>query len=651
MTDVIKVLAKVRHRISRMSENEEDFELLAVRLQLHSYDDPKLLLLSKEQQERTRTPLRTVWEYFRLVVLRQPNSLEQFVLRTEPNDCSLVAKFSNIVEIDLRQSLLSINSISVNTMHIQHPLVNFLKKGGAEKLEELNREVEELPIFVFVHGLGGQMSNFEPLMGLLSQCLEVMSIDLPGFGILRRQRGRSITDYLTEEQAKLDSSWRLMLWEDFETDKLVEILQAWINQRVPSNKKIVLIGHLMGTHLVIKLAAKLEENKVEGMILLSPPPLAENNTSVKVHLPLTIKLFSYVPKVFDIFRVWDRIKGLRLHLVLRQLTSTTLLLTRLRQFRWNLDVDSPVVLRYMQGFRKATYDELALATSRYNDSGSTPNTTNQKTLILCGADDVITPSKYSRQAAEWLNTRARREISTFIEILQAGHSLLLNKPEFVSGTVLDHIERHYPERLHLSPTWVLSVKAKISGDKWGLKNEEKWRRTQLISRNITRRVGNAVEYAPLLAMKTLKEGDCDHLPQVLEARFYEEPNTAPVEGVLVAVIDISLDVPVYNPSLFQRVKYVKCPTVSKVVPDRAAIRRFIAIVDDLLETSSDVKAPLIAVHCHYGQNRTIFCCCCYLIERLGWTIEEAIEAFAVAKPPGIKHPHFIDALYVRYEDQ
>lgn len=634
-----------------MSENEEELELLAVRLQLQSYDDPKLLRLSKEQEERTCTPFRKIWEYIRLAVLRRLNALEQYVLRTEPNDCSMVAKFSKIVNIDLRQSLLTPSSISVNTMHIQHPLFNFLKKGGTEKLKELSHEVEELPIFVFVHGLGGQMSNFEPLMGLLSQCLEVMSIDLPGFGNLRRQRGRSITGYLDKEQIKLEASWMLMQWQDFDTDKIVELLQAWIAQEVPQNKKIVLIGHLMGTHLVIKLAAKLEEKKVEGMILLSPPPLAENVNSAKVHLPIPIKLFSYMPKLFNLFRVWDRIDGLRLHLVLRQLTSATLLLTRLRQFRWNLDVDTPVVLRYMLSFRKATLEELALATSRFNDSGSTPNTTNQKTLILCGADDVITPPKFSKLAVDWLNQRAQREISTFIEVAQAGHSLLLNKPEFVSGTVLDHIEHYYPERLHLSPTWVLNVKAKISGDKWGLKNEEKWRRTQLISQSITRRRGNTVEIAPLLAMKTLKEGDSDHLPPVLEAKFYGHPRTAPVEGNLVAVVDISLDVPVYNPSLFKQITYVKCPTVSKVVPDRAAIRRFIAIVDESLEANDNVDTPLIAVHCHYGQNRTIFCCCCYLIERLGWSIEEALEAFAVAKPPGIKHPHFIDALYVRYEDQ
>ena len=86
----------------------------------------------------------------------------------------------------------------------------------------------------------------------------------------------------------------------------------------------------------------------------------------------------------------------------------------------------------------------------------------------------------------------------------------------------------------------------------------------------------------------------------------------------------------------------------KVVPDQSAIRRFIQLVNDILHENT-VANPLIAVHCHYGFNRTGFLICCYLIEVLGWSVEEAVEGFKITKQPGIKHPHFIDALYVRYE--
>lgn len=37
-----------------------------------------------------------------------------------------------------------------------------------------------------------------------------------------------------------------------------------------------------------------------------------------------------------------------------------------------------------------------------------------------------------------------------------------------------------------------------------------------------------------------------------------------------------------------------------------------------------------------------------LVEELGFTIDQALAAFAAARPPGVKHQHFIDALRARY---
>lgn len=58
---------------------------------------------------------------------------------------------------------------------------------------------------------------------------------------------------------------------------------------------------------------------------------------------------------------------------------------------------------------------------------------------------------------------------------------------------------------------------------------------------------------------------------------------------------------------------------------------------------------LIAVHCHYGFNRTGLFICGYMIERLGYGVQEAIDAFKAARHPGIRHAHFIDELFVRYD--
>ena len=54
----------------------------------------------------------------------------------------------------------------------------------------------------------------------------------------------------------------------------------------------------------------------------------------------------------------------------------------------------------------------------------------------------------------------------------------------------------------------------------------------------------------------------------------------------------------------------------------------------------------------YSANRTGFFIVCYLVERVGYKLEDAIEEFARKRPPrGIKHEYFIDELYVRYAVQ
>ena len=42
----------------------------------------------------------------------------------------------------------------------------------------------------------------------------------------------------------------------------------------------------------------------------------------------------------------------------------------------------------------------------------------------------------------------------------------------------------------------------------------------------------------------------------------------------------------------------------------------------------------IGIHCSYGFNRTGFVVCSYLVEELGYTIDEALQAFSDSRPPG-----------------
>ncbi|RLV94348.1 Lipid droplet hydrolase 1 [Spathaspora sp. JA1] len=655
-----------------MSSDEDSRELLAI--SSSTSPEPvsrpqlaKLSQLSQAQIERTNTTLKKIVEFCKINFFGLQNQFEQYVIQNEPNDCSLVAKYCKTVDIDLRkQSGISVDNITVNALHIPHPLNNFMSNEANQISPEdvdISKELQESPILVFIHGLGGQMSQFEPLMGLLSQCSEIMSLDLPGFGNSRikfNDNYKTISNISNQDKQKISSSIQKMAWQDFTTENISNILYEFITQQIPDNKKVVLIGHSMGTHLSIKLTKKLPKHKVEGLILLSPPGLKDDvnitdaqskksSTSSSSLLNL-LAVFTFIPWLFNWFRSWDRLEGLNSKSVERQLSvGSNTVYNKLRQLRWNMDVDSSIVLRYSKGFQHATTSDLATAISQFNDD-PTDKHVYEKTLLLAGSSDKITPVKNIYKLDEFL-TQAffERKVSSTIEIKGVGHSLLLSKPEFISGMILNHIESRFPQRLNLSPAWVLKVKAKISGDKWGLKNELKWSLLKPISANITRK--NGTELAPLLGMKTLREGDSNHSPVILEGLFYGKDchNSQDIpRGNLIAIIDISADIPPYSPKSFNIIKYYKCATVSKVAPDQSAIRRFIQLVDDIL-SDNKVEQPLIAVHCHYGFNRTGFLVCCYLIEVLGWSVKEAVEGFKNAKPPGIKHPHFIDALYVRYE--
>jgi protein-tyrosine phosphatase len=122
-------------------------------------------------------------------------------------------------------------------------------------------------------------------------------------------------------------------------------------------------------------------------------------------------------------------------------------------------------------------------------------------------------------------------------------------------------------------------------------------------------------------------------------------------GKTTDVVDISKDQPVYDPRGLEHggIQYHKFPTVSKVPPQADEIDAFIKLIDSIRARRTEEGATgLIGVHCHYGFNRTGYFIVCYLVERCGMTVKEGIETFAMARPNGIRHSHFLDRLYVRY---
>lgn len=542
------------------------------------------------------------------------SGFERIVLLSEPNDCSLIAKFSSIEEF---------GGIALNVVNIPHPLRVHLERSTSldarQRLETLNK-INSTPLVVMLHGLGGQCSQFEQLIAILSQCADIFTLDLPGFGnsMARDKLGSYLLEYDSEEKSKMIKSLLSLPEEFFKTSNLTKYLIDLINLK-RQNRKIILIGHSMGTHISLSVIRGLPEGVVDAVVLLSPPKINSELSYQKKKLGMLANF----PNLFDIMRIWDRIGGLDSHSVGRQVFGKESF-KRLRQLRWNLDVDSSIVLKYIKGFQPVISSELENAIHKINRVEQ-----EKRVMILCGADDLVTPKLSSLAISE-----AIAFCNPSLELLaNCGHSILLDKPETTSGLIYKFIES-IPD-ININLGWCLQVKALISGDKWGLKNELKWKNLTNVSNPIKNL--STGEIAPLLSMKTLRESDDVHNTGAFEAK---NPN-------IVAIVDISSDLPSYNPQNLQRIKYFKMPTVSKFIPDSSNIREFITLIDEILEDRTD--SDRVVVHCHYGFNRTGFLICCYLIEKLGWEIDDAILAFKLAREPGIKHPHFIDGIYVRYK--
>lgn len=598
----------------------------------------------QKQSDADRTSVwRVLWKFAQNDMY---SDFEKHVLEMKPNDCSIIQKYSKIETFPI-EGRDHLKAITLSTFYSDHPLREFHKRSMRELQTSENIEVarqqlekiEQLPLIVYLHGLGGQMSQFEPILQEFRNCADMFGVDLPGFGNSKRPSRNDpvkgvhfsrLSEYSGEDLSRLEESLAQLKDEDFQTDSIVDILYQILQHRF-GGRKMIIISHSMGTHLAIKLINKLSAGTVESLVMMAPPRIkndVDTEEDIVVRLSWTKKIMLtsswYVPKLFDVLRYYDRTGRLHSHSVNNYIYSEEGdedLLKRLTQLRWNLDTDSIIFLKYIFGFKCAMKSELIEMVKKTN-----------KFMLCCGEFDTITPIEDSVEILQVIKECGGEIV--FEKIPQANHSLFLDKPNLLAGSIYRYVEAL---GLNISCTWVLQVKALISGDKWGLKNAAKWNKVITLSDEIIGAPSKPRSY--LLGMKTLRETDDQHNPIQFEIEHPE----------IFAVIDIGSDTPSYEPCNFQRIKYVKYKTESKVTPDNVTIMKFIEIVSQLMEERDNDK-QFIVVHCHYGQNRTGFLICCYLIEKLGWSVSEAIQGFEKAKSPGIKHVHFKNALYLRYQE-
>ncbi|KAJ8658722.1 hypothetical protein O0I10_005446 [Lichtheimia ornata] len=503
----------------------------------------------------------------------------------------------DLAEAKLERELLKEPEPDIIASHTQYVDLNGHRLRIVHIIHELGSRV---PLLVFIHGLGGQVAQWQYQLEYFSQTAHVLAIDLLGCG-------------------KSELSYD---WDPYTTASLVNDVISLLTDRYqyPST---VIIAHAYGCSIATHVAASpLIQPSLRGLVLISPKEhIDDSQKKSKRNL-------RWIPDwLFECAWTADRKGGLYSKSVERLLGFDAEDQLRRNQLRWNL-------LN-----RTSTYKRFVFGAS------FPPPTVYQKinvgVLLISGSEDKVTPPNdvniihnhllgLDPQDMNWehLSHADNIRVPEPYVIPDVGHMPMVVHPELVNPVISEFLIKNCG--LHtLSGAWQVLHKTK-GENKWDLKNYEKWSRTQCIT---------AGPIGPSLfrAMKVMRQTDSAHCPSGFLAKYPE----------IGFIIDISNDTPPYRASDFEhsRIEYIKLRTVSKIPPERDDVAKFIEVASQCWEKKPDAQ---IAVHCHYGFNRTGFFICCYMIERLGVSVPDALRYFADARPPGIRHAHFVDELYLRY---
>nr|POE53624.1 isoform 3 of mrna-capping enzyme [Quercus suber] len=553
----------------------------------------------------------------------------------------------------------------------------------------------DLPLLVFLHGLGGNATQFSPLLTSMINVGPCLVIDLPGCGLsaLKPKDSSAYTPYA-----------------------LAELLFSAIDRYRDKdhNQKVVIIGHSMGCAIATLLVSStspisnLLHGVVIGMIAITP-----RSSPLAPHEAANVQRLRYVPTpFFDFLRFIDRRGGLDSQSITRVVGKGAEEETRKLQAKYNSQSKSETFLRIIIASLPKAFGGL---------SDGWPSETiwagiKVPLFLIAGESDHLTPPSEVEQIAQWLTHPQTQTTSRLAkaadgeegiapdsmvtlpdrtasadtipatagdahlaeyqinqgtthlsqppstpsseiikESLQAtSHSLILKITVFpapaahglmyatstvriLSGLIESFLASHVDK--HLSLGWQLQHLT--TSGKWDVKNLQKWQRIDACSEPIA---------GVFRAMKTMREVDDHHRPTA----FVEQYSSTALPNGVAMVVDISHESPVYNPKGLEEggVEYHKFPCVSKLPPNAEEVEHFISLIDELrrsprVEQKGDNK-PTIGVHCHYGFNRTGFFIVCYMVERLGYKLQVAVDEFASKRPPGIKHEHFVNELFVRH---
>ncbi|KAI9005308.1 Alpha/Beta hydrolase protein, partial [Gaertneriomyces semiglobifer] len=454
-----------------------------------------------------------------------------------------------------------------------------------------------LPLIVFIHGMGASLDQFTLQIAHFSKIANILALDLVGHG--------------QSERVQEDSAYT--------TPSIVNDIVTLLDIYKESADSVILICHSYGCAIGTHLFARMQE-RIKALVFLCPKAMPTPHDLAQMN-----KFISTPTLIVDLFRYFDRRGGIHSTSVSRLLSEGASDEIRLKQLNWNKANTTVIAKKTFKGMQWPTPEEYAKLTC--------------PVLLVGGEEDLVCPPRENLHVIQALlpdniisgiqspsgqgDDTATKKNEIFI-IPNAAHMVMVEQPEVLNAIIYHWLLESGFHAMNLSH--LLHLK-NPPASKWNLKNSAKWHRTPTVSPALH-------IFRPMKTMLQTSE----HNPTSLTINHPE----------IGLVIDISSDPPPYEPTDLSKsggCTYLKLPTKSKLPPSPQVVAEFISIVREFNSKNPDRH---IAIHCHYGFNRTGFLVCCYLIQECQWSVKRALEGFEKVRPPGIRHIHFKDELYMRY---
>ncbi|SCV03156.1 LAME_0H08152g1_1 [Lachancea meyersii CBS 8951] len=302
---------------------------------------------------------------------------------------------------DLNRQILRNPRDFTNEFWVKFEKYGYVEEKRLRVCQNLTEQHGNGPVFVFIHGLGGNMTQFEPLLRLLAELNEgFLALDLPGFGY---------SDEMTE----------------YDIATVAGIVEKTV-QIHTQRKKLVLVGHSLGCHIVMHFISEFASNyDIRDAVFLSPAaPDLPQLKSLMASIGLWV--LAKVPVLFDWYRTYfDQKKGLESSGI-KKFHHKSDTYRKLWQFFYNVQIKSRSIIQYLRGWTPINWSSDTVAGLA-------------SAVVITGKLDPITPLSTAKSFYAALDPVRRKD---FIEIEECSHNICFDSPNQIVSHFLDVIDRH-----------------------------------------------------------------------------------------------------------------------------------------------------------------------------------------------------------------